>query len=171
MGRKWGRNGNYNKDNKETVYRLPHHGVKEKEERERWNKSIPRENFPDKSDTSFCARHWPPNVFLSFSIIVYGRRGPKHPPSVFDCVNPSQVPTGPSKPRYTTRALSSVRATIPDELSSFLERDKIVSIEDLREKISSKFRLLTIQAPIALLYKVLNLDLEYHVRFKNKNWS
>ena len=96
--------------------------------RERWIKSIPREDIPDKSDTSVCARHWPPNFE---SITVYGRRRPKHPLSVFDCVNPSQVPTAPSKSRNTTLALSSVRATIPGELSSFLEREKekIVSSE------------------------------------------
>ena len=158
MGRKWGCNGNY-KDNKETVYRLPHHGVKEKEERERWIKSIPRENIPDKSDTSVCARHWPPNVFLSFSITVYGRRRPTHPPSVFDCVNPSQVPTAPSKPRDTTRALSPVRATIPDVLSSFLERDKVVSIEDLIEKINKN----EIQFQIPVNYSVDFTEFRYGI--------
>ena len=135
MGRKCcvtGCDGNY-KGVPYTVYRLPN--KKKSEERERWLRSIPRENIPDNNNTVVCEKHWPPNFE---TVVVYGKTRPKDPPSVFHCVNPSQIPTAPSKPRSTTRALLSSRASLPDELSTFLDQDKIDSFDDLREKVGTK---------------------------------
>ena len=80
MGRKCcvsGCNGNYNDENKEKVFRLPH-AIKQKEDRDRWIKIIPRDNIPDNADTSVCERHWPENYK---TIICHGHKRPKDPPS------------------------------------------------------------------------------------------
>ena len=84
MGRKCcvtGCDGNY-KGVPYTVYRLQ----KKSEERERWLRSIPRENIPDNNNTVVCEKHWPPNFE---TVVVYGKTRPKDPPSVFHRVNPS----------------------------------------------------------------------------------
>ena len=48
-------NGNYNKQNKEKVFRFP----TEKEEYNRWMNVILRDNIPDSPDTVVCERHFP----------------------------------------------------------------------------------------------------------------
>ena len=59
--------------------------------------------------------------------------------SIFKCVNPSQIPpTCPPRARTTQRSLSEYRCVIPDELTSFLEKDKIKSFENLCEKLDKE---------------------------------
>ena len=48
-------NGNYDSTSKEKTFRLP----KDKDEREKWLKVIPRDNIPDLKHTVVCERHWP----------------------------------------------------------------------------------------------------------------
>ena len=48
------------------MYRLP----KDSEERERWLKSIPRDNIPQSKDTVVCEKHWPVNFE---KVLVYGK--------------------------------------------------------------------------------------------------
>ena len=119
MGRKCcvtGCTGNYSTGNKETVFRLPH-PKKHKEQREQWIKAIPRDNIPDSSYTCICEKHWPKNYETE---IVHGRKRPIHPPSIFHCVKPSQIPTPQAPLRSTVKAHSSTRNVIPDQLDTFL---------------------------------------------------
>ena len=69
---------NYNKQNKEKVFRLP----TEKEEYHRWINAIPRNNIPDIADTVVCERHFPSG---SPSVSKFGHKRPRDPPSVFTC--------------------------------------------------------------------------------------
>ena len=124
-------NGNYNKDNKVTVFRLP----TDKDEREKWIQAIPRENIPDKADTVVCEQHFPPGYP---TIIKHGKKRPREPPSVFKCVKPSLVPTKPAPCRPTSRASSSIRSVIPDEMEKFIEADKIDNFQHLNSKLNNK---------------------------------
>ena len=109
-------NGNFDADNKASVFRFPRDAA----ENERWRKVIPRENIPDSPDTVVCERHWPPN----YEYTVYrGKRRPVNPPSIFTDVPASMIPTPPPKPRPTTIACSSTRNVLPDEQSKFHEAD------------------------------------------------
>ena len=71
-----------------TAYRLPKHP----EERQRWIKAIPRDNIPDREDTVVCANHFPVN----FEVVkVKGKERPNNPPSIFDNIKKSLIPTPP----------------------------------------------------------------------------
>ena len=121
MGKKCcvtGCEGNYNNGTKASVYRFPQNPA----EKERWRKSIPRDNIPTHPDTVVCAAHWPRNFEY---IVVRKKIRPKNPPSKFDEVKPSMIPTPPPKPRTTKKAHASNRNILPDELASFVESDKL----------------------------------------------
>ena len=77
-------NGNYNEQNKVTVFRLP----KNLDERQRWLAAIPRGNVPDGKDTVVCERHWPEH-YPTYKH--YGKLRPLNPPSVFTCVMTSLI--------------------------------------------------------------------------------
>ena len=76
------------------MYRLP----KDSEERERWLKLIPCDNIPQSKDTVVCEKHWPINFE---KVLVYRKCRPAVPPTVFNCVPKSLVPTTISKKRVT----------------------------------------------------------------------
>ena len=126
-----GCNGNYDYNNKETVFRLPSK-KKEPEERQIWLNNIPRDNIPDHKDTVVCNRHFPPNFE---TIVIHGRERPRYPPSIFSCVKPSLVPTPAPKQRHTKIAFSSSRNVLPDELDAFRKMDSIQSFDDLKKEI------------------------------------
>lgn len=135
--------GNYDTDNNVKIFRLPHQ-KHHPEERERWLRAIPRDNIPDGPNTFVCENHWPKGYE---TIIKYGKARPKYPPSVFtQCVAPSQVPTPLPPPRPTTKAHASSRNIIPDEFAAFLERDRLLSFEDLCQKVMGKN--VTISVPV-----------------------
>ena len=70
------------------------------------------------------------------TVCIHGKVRPINPPSEYShFVNPSLIPTPPPKPRTTKRTLSSSRNILPDEMNDFLEKDKIMSFEDLCSKI------------------------------------
>ena len=76
--------------------------------------------------TVVCAKHFPSN----FQVIkVKGRERPRDPPSVFELLLKSLVPTPPPAKRRTMKAESSVRSVKEDELSKFVELDNIDSFE------------------------------------------
>ena len=130
--------GNYDTDNNVKIFRLPHQ-KHHPEERERWFRAIPRDNIPDGPNTFVCEHHWPKGYEI---IIKYGKTRPKYPPSVFtQCVAPSQVPTPLPPPRPTTKAHASSRNIIPNELAAFLEGDRLLSFEDLCQKVMGKLSL------------------------------
>ena len=111
------------------VFRLP----KDSYERLRWIRAIPRDNIPDKPDTVVCEKHWPEGYEKMLS---YGRQRPKCPPSVFDCVAKSLIPTNEAKSRTTTKALSSQRNSEIDQLDEFLKKDKIANPYDVNVLVS-----------------------------------
>ena len=129
------------------IFRLPHY-KHHPEERERWCRAIPRDNIPVGPNTFVCEHHWPKGYE---TIINYGKARPKYPTSVFiQCVAPSQVPTPLPPPRPTTKAHASSRNIIPDELASFLARDRLLSFEDICQKVMGK--IVTISVPVISYY-------------------
>ena len=98
-------------------------------------RAIPRDNIPNGQNAFVCEDHWPKG-YESVSIIRYGKIRPKNPPSVFtQCIAPSQIPTPLPPPRQTTKAHASARNVIPDEFAAFLEKDRLLSYEDLCQKV------------------------------------
>jgi len=125
-------NGNYDAANKESTFRLP----ADEDERARWLASIPRDNIPNSKDTVVCARHWPPNYA---EVTIRGKKRPKDPPSVFDCVKQSCRPTAPPPPRPTIKALSASRQIEIDPIKDFEEIDVIKQFDEIKQKIHDKF--------------------------------
>ena len=85
MGRKCfftGCKSNYDPTDKISVFRLP----KDKDERERWMKAIPRDNIdldldlPDSANTVVCIQHFPDGFE---TVSVKGRLRPKTLSSIF----------------------------------------------------------------------------------------
>ena len=98
--------GNYNEKNKVRVFRLP----KDQDERERWLKVIPRANTPNHSDTVVCERHFPPGYETVF---VMGKARPKDPPSIFNNLPSSVIPSPLPKARTTKKKIpASVRSVL-----------------------------------------------------------
>ena len=94
-----------------------------------WVKAIPRDNIPENSNnTVVCSKHFPPNFP---TIKVKGRERSRDLPSIFKDIPKSLIPTKPPSKRKTVKAASSVRTSKEDELSTFLEFDKIESFVDL----------------------------------------
>lgn len=122
--------GNYDYGCKVSVFRLP----TKKDEREKWLSAIPRDNIPDTKNTVICEQHWPENYP---KVCHHGKLRPLNPPSIFNCVSKSLVPTTPSTSRCTEKAhAESRRIQNMDELSSFNEQDIIPNFEHLVENIS-----------------------------------
>ena len=109
---------NYDSTNKVTVFRLP----KDKDERERWMKAIPRDNIPDSPNTVVCIKHFPEGFE---TVSVKGKLRPKNPPSVFPDLPKSLIPTSVPKARTTCRSRSSVRSVEPDQLQEYLQQDSV----------------------------------------------
>ena len=120
---------NYDSKNKVSVFRFP----KDKEERERWKKAIPRDNIPDHPDTVICIKHFPDGFE---TVPVNGRTRPKNPPSIFPNVPQSQIPTPPPSARTTSRSSASVRSVQKDQLEEFLQQD-VVSFDLLCSHVES----------------------------------
>ena len=90
-------------EEKTKTFRLP----SDPEERQRWIKAILRDNIPDRSDTVVCAKHFP----SGFPVIkVKGRERPRDPPSIFDNIPKSLLPTPPPPKQRTLRAESFTRS-------------------------------------------------------------
>jgi hypothetical protein len=105
------------------VFRLPK--AKDVGECKRWVEAIPRENIPITSNTLVCAKHFPVGYE---TIKVCGKFRPTHPPSVFDHLPKSLIPTPPpdSNPRpsiiYQVGDLPTELATqVHDKLPWYLE--------------------------------------------------
>jgi len=90
-----------------------------------------------------CERHWPKNYVTSR---YRGKDRPIDPPSIFDCVKPSLVPTPPPFPRQTKRTHAEERNILPDEIKIFNEKDKITSFLSLKQNI--KLQKFTVDAMI-----------------------
>ena len=125
-------------NNKLSVYRFP----KDPSERERWKKAVPNENLIVSDNTVICEAHWPPGFE---TIKHYGKYRPKYPPSVWDGIPASQIPTVPPPLRPTNRALSGVRSRKEDELASFIKIDK-TTFSNMKDEMTMNKR--TFTAPV-----------------------
>lgn len=103
-------------------------------ESERWRKSLPNYVTITKY-TAVCFYHWPANFD---TISSYGHKRPKHPPSIFQNIPHSCIPTQqPKKRDLAEKKLSlSVRSAVPDEYEEFNNQDIIKSWEDLKKNIA-----------------------------------
>ena len=103
------------------------------EERKVWIKAIP--NLTEKvvndlkSNPAVCVRHWPEN-YRETKSKGNGAVRPAVPPSIFEGVPSSSLPTPPPPPRPTKKSLLEVRAVQPDELPDFLALDRL-TFDDL----------------------------------------
>ena len=70
---------------------------------------------------------------------VRGKLRPFDPPSIFNCVDKSLIPT-PSRP--TKRTSSGIRSIQPDEMAEWLEREKIKDFDSMKGEI--KLKILTV---------------------------
>ena len=104
-------------DNTVTVYRLP----KNQDERGKWLNNIPRENIPITSNTVVCEKHWPTEVTSKLG----GTKRPQVPPTVFQNIPQSQIPTPAPTPRPTSRAHSPTRNVLPDQYKKFKASDQV----------------------------------------------
>jgi hypothetical protein len=109
--------GNYNKDNKCRVFKLP----KEDSEKQKWlNVLPPRQDFVIDSGKFFiCERHWPSNS--PHVKVPGGFSRPAIPPSIFN-VPTSCLPTPKAAPRKPKEE--------DEQLNYFLKKDMIHSFSD-----------------------------------------
>ena len=126
--------GNYDKEHKVKLFRLPNKN-RNPQERERWIRSIPRENIPNSPNTFICENHWPVNYE---TCQIHGKIRPLNPPTIFICVFQSQIPTPPPTKRTTTKSLPSTRNMKPDEISAHLDLYEISCFDDLCLKVSKE---------------------------------
>ena len=109
---------------KKKTFRL----LKDKDEREKWSKVIPRDNIPDSKHTVVCETHWPQGYESA-------QCNGKEPPSVFNCIKPSLLRTSTPALRTTARTSFEVRTQQSDELSAFNKEDKITNYENFKSDI------------------------------------
>lgn len=155
--------GNYNKKCKAVTFRLP----RNTDERKLWLSIIPRDNIPDKKDTVVCERHWPLNYATTKS---FGKLRPKDPPSVFDNILPSLLPTKNSivKPRTTTKSSSENRNAAEDQMNMFLANDKIQDLKCLRDKFCDKVA--QQYSDIATLFEVVSMGNIANITIQSKQY-
>ena len=104
---------NYDSTDKVAVFRLP----KNKDERERWMKAIPRDNIPDNVNTVVCIKHFPDGFE---TVSVKGRLRPKKDP--FSNLPKSLIPTPVPLTRTTCKSSSSVRSVESDQLEEYSQK-------------------------------------------------
>lgn len=146
--------GNYDEENKERTFRFP----KDQEERARWVASIPRSNVPDGPDTVVCERHWPKDYPTTK---VHGKDRPSEPPSVFNCVKPSLVPTPPPPKRTTVKV--SARHSQPDQLAEFNENDRVNDLSELLNLPSSDLNIINSEFTVFLHDRQLSISSVHYV--------
>ena len=115
----------------------------DEERRIRWIKAVPyltKEKYDSyKCAPVLCMKHWPAGFETTKS--KNGKIRPLHPPSIFNGVPKSEIPTPQPKPRSTMRTSFDVRTRKEDELKDFNEADTI-SFEKLTTQIRQyKFQL------------------------------
>ena len=120
-----------NCNNQKNTFRFP----KDPEENQRWRDVIPRENIPTHPNTVVCIKHWPED---HIKIKVHGMWKPRDPPSVFECVKKSQIPTRSHPSRPTTKARFEARTSKPDELYKWVEIDHVGNFQAMKDNIQSK---------------------------------
>ena len=84
------------------VFRFPN----DIEERNTWIRCLPNDKFVWNDNKRICIEHWPSN-FPSRVVNRNGTTAPSCPPSVFEGVPPSCVPSQPSKKRISLNSSKS----------------------------------------------------------------
>ena len=102
-----------------------------------WRAACPRKDIPSHRDTVICSMHWPENVE---NVLIHGKLRPRddNPPSIFANFVKSIIPTPPPPPRCTKRTSAEIRSTQPDQMSQYLDMDKINNFEGMKNDIHSK---------------------------------
>jgi len=131
-----------------SVFRFP----KNSDERKLWMQAVPNANLSVGNNTVICELHWP-KTYEAIKV-QGGNFRPKNPPSLWPGVPASQIPSTSKTKRTTKRALSSVRNEKPDELSLFLENDKL-TFQTLKVKLLESKTELRYPITSFLLDKVL----------------
>ncbi|XP_066923516.1 uncharacterized protein [Clytia hemisphaerica] len=115
--------------------KIPMYGFPSKKkrlyERQRWIKSIPylTEEIVNNNNTpAVCRKHWPENT--TFETGQNGLPRPIEPPSIFDNIPSSSIPTPLPPPRPTKRTSFETRSQQEDEMEEFRNRDKL-KFEDI----------------------------------------
>ena len=104
--------------------------------RAKWIKAVPYLNEEKynsyKCAPVLCVKHWPDGFETTKSR--NGKIRPLHPPTIFNGVPKSEIPTPGPKPRPTSRTSFEARTRQEDELNGFNETDTI-SFEKLTNEI------------------------------------
>ena len=118
---------------KTPVFRFP----ADEQECRTWLRAIPLKKEINSKTSVLCEKHWPASYA---TISKKGRLRPRDPPSLWpehpDILPPSCLPKPPPKPRPTKRASLTVRGLQPDEMSMFLQRDR-VTIKEISQRVCS----------------------------------
>ena len=114
-----------------TVFKLPGNT----EDRERWIKNIPRTNMPSGCNTVVCVKHWPDNY--PRKVVAGGSSRPINPPTVFNNVPQSQIPTPVSLPRLTKRSISAVRNVQPCQKKQHVQQ-VTVDCSEIHKRVHSE---------------------------------
>ena len=75
---------------------------------------------------------------MAASVIYYGKERPKVPPSLFDCVKPSVIPTRTLAKWKSIKAPSDARNILLDEMSLFLLKDNVNDFKSMNTDIWEK---------------------------------
>ena len=130
------------------TYRFPNEPGDE-ERKKKWRAAIPRDNIPDHKDTVICHHHWPKDTKM---VKVRGKWKPVDPPSIFDCVHKSLIPTPPPPSRTTKRTSTDVRSLQPDEMSKWKEIDRIGDFISMK----SQFKFKEFNCPLLIFTHLTN---------------
>ena len=129
------KNNNINNGEKVRLFGLP--PITKLDERNRWIKAIPFANENSiselRTNPHICIKHWPKGFPVKSE---RGKERPVNPPSVFDGIPTSSIPSQPPPPRPTYKCRFEERTRQDDQLSKFLEMDKI-SFEKLTKSLKS----------------------------------
>ena len=123
-----------------SVFRFP----SDESDKNAWISAIPNDKLVVSKDTVVCELHWPSGFE---TITVRGKQRPKHPPSVWPNVPPSQIPTPAPPLRSTKRSSCSERNKAEDQLAAFLTSDN-VTFADMKDKLLANER--DLPAPVVV---------------------
>ena len=148
------------KTEKLSIYRFPDEKDK-KDERDRWIKAVPKillkvdaEDINDES-MGLCRRHWPEETRMDTS---FGKDRPASPPSLFEGVQKSQLPTSLPPIRETSKTSAAARRgpikDFPQLINEFKCLD-LLTFESLRCSLIDGKKTLSIPTTVFIVADTL----------------
>ena len=114
------------------IFRLP----RDKNELDVWKRAVPHGAFKklpaSLENVLLCERHWPEDYD---QVSKNGKHRPKNPPTIFDGIAQSSIPTPAPLPRPSKNTLFGVRNVKKDQLDDFLQQDKLTSFDQITMKM------------------------------------